>query len=583
MPKSNTITIGGAAGMWNDSQLATPQLLAHGGCDYLVFEALAEITMAVLTKACLKNPAAGYARDVIQIIGEHLAEIRAQGIKVVTNAGGVNPATAVAVLKRMAAEAGLEIKVATVTGDDVLERIDDLPESTISANAYLGARPIAAALEAGADVVVTGRVVDSALVLGPLMHEFGWGTDDLDKLSAGSLAGHLLECGPQSTGGLLTDWQDTCSWAVPGYPIAEVTADGHFTITASAESDALIDKRTIAEQIIYEIGDPTAYLLPDVTCDWSQVKIKQIGPNRVAVSGARGKAPPPTLKVCAQIPDGYRAAVQYFVGGRDAVAKAQRAGEQLIERGRKLLMARGEADFRGATAHAVGSELSYGLHGQMSSARESLMWVCVHHDTADAVAAFVREFPSMGLAGPPGIGGAAGSGLPRPSPVLRIQEIYIPREQVEISVELEGRAIPWQDVALEHCTAVDVRGPDLVSRATPAEQAGRTVLLREIAHGRSGDKGASVNIGIMARHPEFVELIATQLTAEAVGQWLSHLGASSVARYAIPGFDAVNFMLVGGLGTSGAASLRIDPQGKGVAQQLLDFPVTVPPHLQRLL
>ncbi len=581
MPR--TITIGGAAGMWGDSSLATPQLLARGGCDYIVYEGLAEITMAILTKARSRDASSGYAKDLIHIIGANLAGFKAQGIRVVTNAGGVNPSAAAVALKELAREAGVELRIGTVSGDDVIDLIDDLPESTISANAYLGARPIAAALSAGADVVITGRVVDSALVLGPLIHEFGWDVEDYDRLSSGSLAGHLLECGPHSTGGLLTDWQDTRSWANPGYPIADVAEDGSFSITASGESDALIDRRTIAEQIVYEIGDPTAYLLPDVACDWTQVTLEETGNNTVAVSNARGRPPTPTLKVCAQIPDGFRAAVQYFVGGTDAVLKAKRAGEQIVERGRKLLVAKGFTDFRDVNVHAVGSEATYGKHALTPTSRESLLWVSVHHDEAAAVTAFVREFPSIGLAGPPGMGGAAGGGLPKPSPVLRIQEYYLPRHLVEVSVEVEGESLSWEDVPASACCAIESRGPDLLPECSNANGPGKVVPLVAIAHGRSGDKGASINIGVIARRPEFIDLIASQLTAEAVADWLSHLGASRVDRYAIPGFDAVNFLLTEGLGTSGAASLRIDPQGKAVAQQLLEFPITIPTYLEALL
>lgn len=576
---SRTMTIGGAAGMWGDSALATPQLLAHGGCNYIIYEALAEITMAILTKARSRDPAAGFAKDVITMIGENLAAFRDQGIRVITNAGGVNPAAACAALEALAREAGVAVKIATVAGDDVLALIDDLPATTISANAYLGARPIAAALDAGADIVVTGRVVDSALVLGPLIHEFKWAPDDFDRLSSGSLAGHLLECGPQSTGGLLTDWRDTPSWANPGFPIVEVEADGAFTITVSAGTDAIVDRRTVAEQIVYEIGDPTAYLLPDVTCDWSQVRLAGIGRNRVAVSNARGTAPPPTLKVCAQIPDGFRAALQYFVGGRDAVAKAQRAGDQIVERGRELLARRGFADFRNVNVHAVGSEATYGTHARDNASRESLLWVSVHHDDAAAVTAFAREFPSIGLGGPPGIGGAAGAGLPKPSPVLRVQDCHIPRDKVSVCVEVDGTPLAWRDVPLSLCARTEARGPDAIGTVEPTGT-GRTVPLIRIAHGRSGDKGDSVNIGIIARHPDFESLIASQLTAEAVAAWLSHLGARRVERYALPGFGAVNFLLVGGLGASAAASLRIDSQGKAVAQQLLDFPISVPEHLE---
>lgn len=574
------IVIGGAAGMWGDSVLATPQLLADGRCDYLIYEGLAEITMAILTKARNKDPQQGYARDLIAIIGNHLTAYREQRIKVVTNAGGVNPAAAAQVLTAAAEAAGIPLAIATVTGDDVLEQMNSLPAATVSANAYLGARPIAAALDAGADIVITGRVVDSALVLGPLIHEFEWAPDALDALAGGSLAGHLLECGPQSTGGLLSDWRDTVSWADPGFPIAMVEADGAFELTVAAENNGVVDRRTASEQLLYEIGDPTAYLLPDVTCDWSQVTITERATNRVRVAGALGRPPTPTLKVCAQVADGYRAAVQFFVGGREAVAKAHRAGDDLVKRARRLLAQRGFDDFRDINVHVVGSEASYGPHARDTGSREALLWIAAHHDDRDALTSFVREFPSIGLAGPPGIGGAASAGLPKPSPVLRIENALLPRDSLQARLTVGGEAQEYADVPLDLCRPVEGRGPDCpVREPTTAAATVSTPLIR-IAYGRSGDKGDSVNIGIVARRPDFVPLIADQLTAAAVADWLEHLGATRVERFALPGIAGFNFLLHQGLGASGAASLRIDPQGKAVAQQLLDFPISIPAEME---
>ena len=289
------VVIGGAAGAWGDSALALPQLLDSNRCDYILLEALAEITMGILTRAHAKDPSLGYATDVIEAIGRDLPRIAEQGVRVVTNAGGVNPAGAAAALRVAAGRTGAALRIAWVEGDDLLDRIgelealglrdtgseESLPLAPLSFNAYLGARPIAAALDAGADIVVTGRCVDSALALGPLIFEYGWGVDDLDALSHGSLAGHLLECGPQSTGGLLTDWQDVESWHDIGYPVAECRADGSFTLTKPDRTGGLVDVRGVAEQLLYEIGDPGAYLLPDVTCDWRHVQLEQAGADRV--------------------------------------------------------------------------------------------------------------------------------------------------------------------------------------------------------------------------------------------------------------------------------------------------------------
>ena len=571
MSVPDKVTVSGASGAWGDSSLSTAQLLADGRSDYIVYEGLAEITMAILSRARSKDPDQGYARDIIETIAANLSGYGDAGMKVVTNAGGVNPHAAA----RLIQGADPSVSIAVVSGDDLMghEAVQEagLSGEPMSANVYLGARPIAAALSAGADVVVTGRVVDSALVLGPLIHEFAWGPEDLELLSAGSLAGHLLECGPQATGGLLTDWQDTPSWANPGFPIAEVSPDGSIVITACEDSDALVDVRTVTEQILYEIADPAAYELPDVTCDWTGVRVEQAGLNRVAVAGAQGYGPPATLKACAQVPDGWKAQILLFVGGRDAVAKARRVGTDLLERGRRMLDGAGLDDFTTTDVEVLGAEDTYGPHSRATDTREVVLKVGIHHSSREAVAAFIREVPSIGLAGPPGVSGG-GSGLPRPTPLIRLECFPVAREVVEVSVEVDGKPVEVDEVG---SASVSTRS----RQPTPVEGLeGSTVRvpLIAIAHGRSGDKGPDVNIGIRARHPDFWPVILRELTAERVQRHLAHLGASSAIRYELPGIHAVNFLLADGLDAGGTASLRFDPQGKAVAQQLLDLELDIP-------
>ncbi|MTE16751.1 acyclic terpene utilization AtuA family protein [Nocardia sp. CT2-14] len=584
-----SVNIGGAAGMWGDSYLATPQLLADGRCDYLIYDALAEITMAILTKARMRDPDQGYAHDIISTIGANLRQMRDSGVKVVTNAGGVNPRAAAARLRALAAESGVEVRVAAVDGDDLMPRLDRLreldiremgrgtaiPDRPISMNAYLGARPIAAALAAGAEVVITGRCVDSALTLGPLIHEYGWGPEEFDVLSGGSLAGHLIECGPQATGGLLTDWEDTPSWVNSGFPIAMVRADGSFEITAPVGTDAVVDRRTVIEQMLYEIGDPAAYLLPDVTCDWTQVVVGEIGRNRVEVSGARGVAPTATLKACAQVFDGHRTQVQFFLGGRDAARRGRRAAQDLLTRTRKMFADRGFTDFRDTLVEVVGAEDTYGANAQELTPREVWVRIAVHHDNPAALTAFVREFPSIGVGGPCGMGGVGG-GLPKPSPVLRLESFLVPRDLVAAEITVDGQLLDseWGDVPESLCVQDGPRGSD-IDTDLPVE-AGVELPLIAIAYGRSGDKGDNVNIGIAARHPDFEPLIHAQLTVGRVGVYLNHLGATHIERFMLPGSHSVNFLLHNGLGGGGAASLRIDPQGKAAAQQLLDLHINIP-------
>ena len=581
------VVLGGAAGAWGDTSFAAPQLLDSGRCDYILFEALAEITMGILTRARLQDPSLGYATDVIEMIGRDLRRIAEQRVRIVTNAGGVNPEAAATVLRRMAESTDVPLRIAWIEGDNLIGRIEELRPlgltemrdgsplvtAPLSFNAYLGARPIAAALEAGADVVITGRCVDSALALGPLIHEFGWEPDDLDALAQGSLAGHLLECGPQSTGGLLTDWEDVPLWHDLGYPLAECRADGSFVLTKPDGTGGLVDVRTVSEQLLYEIGDPGAYLLPDVSCDWRYVDVTQVGQDRVEVGGARGNPPPQTLKACAQVVDGYKVLGLVFIGGRDATRKAKRFGNDFIRRAERLLEREGFAALRDVDIEILGAESTYGPHSRAQDAREVVVKIGLHHDSRAVLAAIVRELGSFGMA-VPGLT-AGGRGLPKPTPLIRLKCYLVPRDLVRPRIHLDGlgreyeeprlpRPQPPSDIPLERPVSVLVIDD-------PVE-----LPLITIAHARSGDKGADANIGVRARHPDFFPLLRAELTARRVERWLAHRIDGPVRRYEVPGIRALNFVLQDALGGGGISSLRFDPQGKAYAQQLLDMPIRIP-------
>lgn len=580
------VVVGGASGAWGDTSFAAPQLLDSGRCDYIFFEALAEITMGILTRAHQKNPSLGYATDVIAMIGHDLSRFVEQGVRVVTNAGGVNPKGAAAALRSMADQAGVATRIAWVEGDNLMDRMDELSAlglaemsdgsslitEPLSFNAYLGARPIAAALAAGADVVITGRCVDSALALGPLIHEFGWGPDDLCALSQGSLAGHLLECGPQSTGGLLTDWEDVASWEDLGYPMAECRADGSFVLTKPEGTGGLVDVRTAAEQLIYEIGDPAAYLLPDVTCDWRDVELTEVGVDRVAVKGARGRAPPSTFKACAQVVDGYKITGLVFIGGRNAVSKARRFGDDFIRRAERVLDRDSSAGLRGVDIEILGAESTYGLHARTRDTREVVVKIALHHDSPRALGGIVRELGSFGMA-VPGLT-AGGQGLPKPTPLVRLRSYLVPRDRFHPTIWLDGETVRYQEPAVP-TSSQPVSEGELFAEPFPVDDPVELPLIA-IAHARSGDKGADANIGVRARHPDFLPLLRHQLSAQVVAEWLAHRVDGPVERYDLPGIHALNFLLRDALGGGGIASLRFDPQGKAYAQQLLDMPLQVP-------
>ena len=584
--EESVVVLGGAAGAWGDSSFALPQLLDSERCDYIFFEALAEITMAILTRARQRDPALGYATDVISMIGRELPRIAKQGVRIVTNAGGVHPRAAADALRAMAAEAGVALRVAWVEGDSLMDRLHELSglnlaemsdghplvAAPLSFNAYLGARPIAAALDAGAELIITGRCVDSALALGPLLHEFDWGREDLDALSQGSLAGHLLECGPQSTGGLLTDWQDVASWHDIGYPIAECRSDGSFVLTKAEGTGGLVDVRSAAEQLLYEIGDPGAYLLPDVTCDWRHVQLMQAGVDRVEVKGAIGRPPPATLKACAQVVDGFKITAVLMIGGRDAVAKASRFGSEFTKRAGRLLERDGYPALRDVDVEILGAESTYGPHARTAHGREVVIKISMHHDERSALAAIVRELGSFAMA----VTGltAGGRGLPKPTPLIRLRSYLVPRDRFAPTIYVDAEPIPYQEPAP---LASAARPNEPVRQAEPFPVDDPVELpLVAIAHARSGDKGADANIGVRARHADFLPLLRHQLTTNAVADWFAHRIRGRVERYELPGIDALNFVLLDALGGGGVSSLRFDPQGKAYAQQLLDMPMQVP-------
>lgn len=588
----NTLRIGCASGFWGDTEFSAAQLVEHGDIDVLVFDYLAEITMSLLIRARAKDPAQGYAPDFVATMKPLMKHLKARGIQVVANAGGVNPSACRDALVAAAAAEGVDLKIAAVLGDDLMPQVEALraagtkemfsgatfPAKVMSANAYLGAFPIAAALSAGADIVVTGRCVDSAVTLAPLIARFGWTADDLDKLAQGSLAGHLIECGTQATGGNYTDWASVPGWDDMGFPIAECSADGGFVITKPPGTGGLVCPSTVGEQMLYEIGDPRAYILPDVVCDFTGVTLTQIGPDRVEVRGARGLPPTDQAKVSVTYADGFRATSLFMIGGIDAGAKARRVGASMLARMRRKFAERGWPDFTEASVEAIGAEDTYGPQARVS-AREVMLKVGVRHPLKDALELFSREVAPMALMSAPAITGFTG-GRPKVQPVVRLFSCLVPKSRLAVSIDMGAQkvaapalaGVPFDAGALP---AVD--GP--LPAADAFARGARTVPLVQLAWGRSGDKGDAANIGLIARKPEYLPFIRAAITEQAVARWFAHLVHGEVRRYDLPGTHALNFTLQEALGGGGIASVRMDPQGKAYAQMLLDHPVEIPAEL----
>ena len=629
MNDEDTISIGGASGFWGDASLAVPQLLAGGKPDYLVFDYLAEITMSITARARAADPDKGYATDFVSAaMGPNLKAIAASGVKVISNAGGVNPAACARALQAELAEQGLSLRVAVVEGDDLLSRAAEFVEARemfsgdpwppaeriASINAYLGAFPIAAALAAGADIVITGRCVDSAVTLGACIHAFNWHAGDLDKLAQGSLAGHLLECGTQVTGGNFTDWDTVPDLVNAGYPIAEVGADGSFVIGKAAQTGGLVSVGTVGEQLLYEIGNPACYALPDVVCDFTGVTLVEEGANRVRVQGARGYPAPIHYKVSATWADGYRAGQLWTLYGANARAKAELLAEQVFQRTERALEQLKLAPQRERRVELQGAETHKGAQRRAFEPRELDIKLAVKHEHPRGVGVFLKEMVGLALTAPPGLTAFAGA-RPKPTPVVRLFSFLLDRREVPIQVSLDGEPVAFADPDVSTHSA-GAAGEPAEPPAPPAGEATVNVPLESLAYGRSGDKGDKANIGLMARHPDFLPWIAAHFTEERVADYFRHFldeieleeseleeselerhaieqsgreqnnGAEtvdspatgitgSVERFYLPGINALNFLLHRVLGGGGIASLRADPQGKGYAQLLLCEPVSI--------
>ena len=589
-----TIKIGGATGFWGETDMAMAQFLHEGDLDYIVFDYLAEITMSIMARARASDPKLGYATDFVSaIVKPNLKHLASSGIKLISNAGGVNPEACGDALRAVISEAGLDLKVVVVTGDDLLNDLDRLEamntsemfsgdafppkEKIASANAYIGAFPIAAALAGGADIVVTGRCVDSAVTLGACIHEFGWSAGDLDKLAAGSAVGHLIECGPQATGGNFTDWEQVAdSLHEVGYPIAEVWEDGTADIYKPADTGGLVNRGTVAEQLLYEIGDPAAYMLPDVICDFTQIQLEQVATDRVRMTHARGRGVPETYKTSMTWADGWRAGSTFWYVGRRAADKARIFADEAVTRTRRKLQAMGAADFDEVAIDIFGEENFWGSHAGVSDTREVALKVACKHQDARAVGLLLREMTGCALGAPAGMAFFAGARA-KPSPVIRLFSVLVDKSALSIKlIGSEGETDFAPPATSKDVLPAEV-GP--IPEAVSAENL-IEVPLETLAWGRSGDKGDKANIGIIARKAEYLPWIAKVLTTDYVADRFAHfMTAPAIDRFYMPGLPALNFLLHNALGGGGIASLRNDPQAKAYAQVLLDTPIAIPQHL----
>jgi hypothetical protein len=450
-----TVRVAAGQGFWGDWLEAPVRQVRGGPIDYLMMDYLAEVTMSIMQKQKSRDPKAGYARDFIPLMERILPDIVEKRIRVTSNAGGVNPRGCAEALLEVARRLGLagKIKVGLVTGDDILDRLDqligrghllenmetarpltDIRDRVQSANVYLGMRPIVQALEGGADIVVTGRVTDTGLTLGPIFHEFGWPTEDWDKVAAGTVAGHIIECGAQCSGGnLLKDWRKVKDLANPGFPIVEAAPDGSFVVTKHPGTGGVVSVASVTEQLVYEMGDPRSYITPDGVADFTSIQLEQAGRDRVRVSGIRGGPRTPMLKVSIAYFYGYKAVGTLVYSWPDAYDKAKAADGILRERLADLGL-----EFEQILTEYVGAGAT---HGHLSGtpdpeAPEVQLRIGVRARDRAPVERFTREIAPLVLTGPPSVTGFAG-GRPAVEEVVAYWPALIDRQEIEPGVRVE--------------------------------------------------------------------------------------------------------------------------------------------------
>ncbi|MEM9561349.1 MAG: acyclic terpene utilization AtuA family protein [Actinomycetota bacterium] len=598
MSTTEPLRIANASGYWGDDLTALRRQLDGGPVDVITMDFLAEITMSILQKQVQRNPEAGFAVDFVDQLDEVMASAMEQGVTIIANAGGVRPLSCGEAILARAKAKDLDPRVGVVAGDDLMGRIQqwhaegldlsnmddgrsfsDVVDRVSSANAYLGAAPVVRALDEGAQFIVTGRVTDTGITLAPMIHHFGWATDDWDRLAAGIIAGHILECGAQSTGGNFTDWRTVPSFHDVGYPIVEMHADGSFVVTKHPGTGGLVNAATVTEQLVYEMGDPSAYLTPDVVVDFGSIVVADDGPDRVHVSGIRGSAPTEFLKVSVSYGDGFKASGGVIVSGPDAVAKGQMFGEILWGR---------LPDYEDTLTEFVGASATWGPRSPSQEANEIMARFGVRDQDRAKIREFAKMVPALVLSGPPGVGVIGGR--PPVQEVVAYWPCLIPRdrcpgevtvfgggERVEATVPFEGptgegRVAPGDTPRVDDDVDVPPPAGEIV-----------TVKLSTLAHGRSGDKGDTCNIGVIARHPALYRWLVDELTAERVQEAFVGIAFGGVERFEVANIGALNFLLHQCLGGGGTLSLHIDAQGKTYSHALLDLDVEIDRSLAALV
>ncbi|MDQ0843479.1 acyclic terpene utilization AtuA family protein [Streptomyces sp. V1I6] len=559
---ARVLRVGNASGFYGDRFDAVREMLTGGPLDVLTGDYLAELTLLILGRDRLKDPGLGYARTFLRQLEETLGLAHDKGVRIVANAGGLNPAGLADAVRALAARLGVPVNVAHVEGDDLTARFP----GALTANAYLGGGGIAACLRAGADIVVTGRVTDAALVTGPAAAHFGWGPDDLDALAGAVVAGHVLECGTQATGGNYAFFaQGGHDVRRPGFPVAEIHPDGTCVITKHDGTGGLVDIGTVTAQLLYETGG-ARYAGPDVTARLDTVRLEQAGPDRVRISGVRGEAPPPTLKVGLNRLGGWRNEVTFVLTGLDIDAKARLVREQMEDALRKQPPA--EVRWELARTQSTDPDTEERAAAYLRLTVRDLDAERVGRAVSSAaIELALGSYPGFHVTAPPGKGAPYGvfeaayteaDGVPHTAVLHDGERVAVPHPQITRELTDAGPgALPEP---LRH-------GP---TRRAP---------LGLVAGARSGDKGGDANIGVWARTDDAWRWLAHELTVDRLRALLPETAELPVVRHVLPNLRALNFTVAGILGEGVAAQARFDPQGKALGEWLRARHVDIPEAL----
>lgn len=590
-----SIKIGNAGGYWGDDLNALNMQLTGGELDYITSDFLAEITMSILRKQQIKNPDLGYVTDFVDQIIDNIDLIIDKKVKIISNAGGINPIGCARKILEQVNDKNKKIKIAVVLGDNIVDNIDDFyPEKTAftnmetdenfeafrdkiqSANVYLGVKPVVKALETGADIVIAGRVTDTSITMAPMIYEFGWEMNDWQKLASGLVAGHIIECGAQSSGGNFTDWHLIKNWENFGYPIVEMFPNGEFIVTKHENTGGIVSVNSIKEQLLYEMGNPKEYISPDVVADFSTIQLKQVEDDKVKVSNVSGRPSTKFYKVSMAYKDGFRATGSIVLSAPKAMEKAKIFTD--------FFWKRLGVDFTKKNAEFIGYNACHQDLAKKIEPNEILLRFNVFDYDKSKLEIFSKMLSTIILSGPQGA--AVTGGRPAIRSVMSYYPALLPKHFIEPkTVLLDFDGAIFETHTINSCTGFETDTVDINTEKQISDDENDKlpeiknpvkVQLIKLCLARSGDKGDMANIGLIARNEKIYKYIKKHLTANKIKQMFKSIALGEVIRYEMDNLMALNFLLEKSLDGGGTKSLMIDAQGKTFASALLNQYFMVP-------